>query len=388
MLIDVTHTSHTRARTGIQRVVRSLREALASQVTAVCFDPYERVWRTLEPWEQANLDSLEPSPRRGSHWPVTARLRGTLRRYGALPRSAALREESGPVLVPEIFSARVAAALPALFARTRGPRIALFHDAIALQLPEYTPLSNVTRFPAYLRELLQFDGIAAVSESSRDALTSYWRWLGVARTPPVVGLPLGIDAPAARSVAVPNDDVPTVLCVSTVEARKNHLALLEACENLWSRDIAFRLHLIGLANRETGAAAMERVRQLQAAGRALAYDGPVSDQALEDAYARCAFTVYPSLAEGFGLPVAESLARGRPCACRWDSALGEIARGGGCAGLGSATAPEIAATLERLLSSRSERNALEAAARARTFRTWQDYASGLVQWASTIPRLD
>ena len=69
----------------------------------------------------------------------------------------------GGVLVPEVFSPAVADALPALFAATGGPRVALFHDAIALQYPEFTPRSNVARFPSYLRELLQFDGVAAVS---------------------------------------------------------------------------------------------------------------------------------------------------------------------------------------------------------------------------------
>lgn len=386
MLIDVTHTSHTRARTGVQRVVRSLKEALGAQVTGVCYDPGERVWRALEPWEQRNLDATESSPRRGSHWPLGARLKGRLRRRGVMPPSASIPVQSGPVFVPEIFSKAVARELPRLFAASSGPRVALFHDAIALQMPDFAPPSNVARFPEYLRELLMFDGVAAVSESSRDSLMAYWRWLGVRATPPVAALTLGVDPPPGVVGPPPANELPTVLCVSTVEARKNHLALLEACESLWERGMEFRLHLIGLANRETGAAAMRRVHQLQAAGRPLAYDGPVSDAALEAAYARCLFTVYPSLAEGFGLPVAESLARGRPCACRWDSALGEIARAGGCAGLGAASAPEIADAIARLLGSPSLRATLTAAARGRSFRTWQQYAAELVDWSASLRR--
>lgn len=386
MLIDVTHTSHTRARTGVQRVVRSLREALGSQVTSVCFDPNERTWRALEAWEQANLDSSESAPTRKTHWPLSAQVRGLLRRKGLLPRSAPLAKNSGPVLVPEIFSRKVGNELPRLFEATSGPRVALFHDAIALQLPDYTPPSNVARFPEYMRDLLRFDGVAAVSESSRAALVGYWRWLGANQMPPVIALPLGVDAPLAPYAAPPARELRTVLCVSTIEPRKNHLALLEACEVLWEKGLEFRLHLIGMANRESGQAVLDRIRNLQEAGRPLEYNGPVSDAALDAAYARSTFTVYPSLAEGFGLPIAESLTRGRPCLCRWDSALGEIARGGGCAGLGSASAAEITATLGRILGSSSELNALTKVARSRTFRTWQQYAAELIAWAGTLKR--
>ena len=44
-----------------------------------------------------------------------------------------------------IFSPAVAGALPALFARVGGPRVAIFHDAIALQLPDLTPPKSVAR---------------------------------------------------------------------------------------------------------------------------------------------------------------------------------------------------------------------------------------------------
>jgi len=42
------------------------------------------------------------------------------------------------------------------------------------------------------------------------------------------------------------------------------------------------------------------------------------------------FTVYPSLMEGFGIPILESLWHGKPCVCGGNGALGEVARGGGC----------------------------------------------------------
>lgn len=386
LLLDLTHTSHTRARTGIQRVCRSLRTALEPQVgvTAVCHDPHLGAWRPLRAWEEANLASRDAGRRRGARWPLRARLGGHLARL--LGRRPALPAASG-LVVPEIFSPAVAAALPALQSSVRGPCVALFHDAIALRFPELSPPGTVTRFPAYLQELLAFDGIAAVSDDSRDALRDYWRWLGAAAPPPVETLPLGIeDAPGARPA--PAAEPPVVLSVGTLEARKNHLPLLEACEELWRRGVRFELRLIGLAQPQTGRAALERVRALQAAGRPLRYDGPVSDDALVAAYRDCTFTVYPSLVEGFGLPVLESLQHGRPCVCSARGALGESARGGGCLALDEVDARSLADAIGRLLADPAERTRLAAEAAGRPFRTWSDYARALLTWMRTLPPRD
>jgi glycosyltransferase involved in cell wall biosynthesis len=403
LLLDLTHTSHTQARTGIQRVARQLHAALCAQggETAICFDPWQKTWRALEPWEEKNLSAQAASTSRGASWPWRARLRGTLRRRlgRASPLASCLSPLSSPcLLVPEIFSPGVAAALPALFAQAGGPRAALFHDAIALKLPELTPAKTVARFPAYLRELLAFDGIAAVSEDSRLSLLDYWKWLGVNNPPPVQTIPLGLSLPAPRtpqlstldspsSVALAKEDrLPTILCVGSVEGRKNHLALLDACEQLWARGLSFELHLIGLTHPQTGRAALDKIVALKAAGRPLRYSGPVDDATVTAAYEACQFTVYPSLMEGFGLPVLESLAQGKPCVCSGRGALGEAARSGGCVTLDSVDAGSLATAIKRLLETPSDLAALKDAARARTFKSWSDYAAELTAWLRTLPR--
>lgn len=389
LLLDLTHTSHTRARTGIQRVSRSLHAALGARALAITHDPHAEGWRPLEAWEAANLTATGAAGKRGAQWPLSAKLRGRARRW--LGRSASLNPQlsarnSSGLIVPEVFSAKVAGALPALFAATPGPRVAIFHDAIALKFPELTPAKTVARFPAYLHELLAFDGIAAVSEDSRDALVDYWRWLGVRDTPPVQAIPLAVDVPA--TIEAPGGSVPralpVVLCVGSLEGRKNHLALLDACEQLWSHGARFELRLIGLAHPDTGRAALARVRALQAAGQSLRYDGPVDDREVEAAYATCAFTIFPSFIEGFGLPVLESLAHGKPCICSSRGSLGESARDGGCLALPTMDAASIATAIARLLDKPAELAALTTAARARQPRTWSDYANDLVAWMSAL----
>ncbi len=436
LFIDVSHTCHTRARTGVQRVVRSLLAALGPHAVAVAHDPYLGAWRELKGWERTNLSEPSPGSKRGAQWPLTAKLDGRLRRlFRASRREVKLGTAAGTI-VPEIFSPAVAATLRDL----PRPRVAVFHDAIPLQLPEYTPQKTVARFPAYLRELLEFDGIAAVSEDSREALIEYWRWLGVANPPVVRTIPLGIDIPGADGGRVPRpvgragdsarrlgsssnrgaersprpttplDDRrcgttsetppasapmaadtaswPIVLCVGSIEGRKNHLALFDACEQLWARGREFELHVVGLPRAETAAPALARMRELQSKGRPLRHSGAADDLALDAAYAACQFTVYPSLMEGFGLPVLESLAHGKPCICSQHGALGESARDGGCLMLASVDAASLAEGMDRLLTDPAEHARLTAEARRRTFRTWREYARDLTAWVDELRKSD
>jgi len=378
-LIDLSHTSHTLARTGIQRVARSLRRELANNVEPITWDPHAGRWRTLAQWEQENLQDDTPGRSRGARWPFTAKLQGRVSRW--LPSPPPITADGG-LIVPEVFSPEVAAAFPRL--AVGKPRIALFHDAIALKLPELTPPGTVARFPAYLQELLSFDGIAAVSEDSRDTLLAYWSWLGVRQPPPVECIPLGVDP--CDPLLPPADHAagPTILCVGTIEGRKNHLALLDACETLWSQGHRFTLQLIGMTHAHTGASALRKIHELQAKGRPVRSDGAVSDAALHSAYAECAFTVYPSLMEGFGLPVLESLQRGRPCICSSQGALGESARPGGALMVAEPTSAALADAISSLLQDPPARDQLASVARSRTYRSGSDYTTDLLAWMATL----
>lgn len=388
LLFDASHTSHTSAQTGIQRVCRALFAELDARREAepICYDPHLEGWRALDPRERAVLTDRTggAGKSRGAKWSLGQKLRGASRRW--LGRKPAPPESAG-LICPELFSAKVGARLPELLAGVPGPRTAIFYDAIPLKFPEYTPAGTVARFPAYLRELLVFDGIAAISEDSATSLRDYWRWLGVANAPPVQALPLGIEAalsPIAGEVAVPA--IPRVLCVCTIEGRKNHLALLDACETLWTEGLKFELHLVGMARADTAGAALARLRALQLAGRPLLFPGAVPEAELHAAYRQCSFTVYPSVVEGFGMPVLESLQYGKPCICSGAGALGESAHGGGCVPLASVAASELAAAMRHLLTYPAELSALASAARARVLKRWPDYATEFTAWMRTLKR--
>lgn len=386
ILIDLSHTSHTRARTGVQKVSRSLFLALSGcqdqEVCAVTWDPYSQAWRALLPFESEALSDETTGTHRGARWPMGWKIRGQIARW--TNKSAPSIPPASRLIVPEIFSAEIAAKLPLLSRQIRGPRVALFHDAIALKLPELTPTKTVARFPSYLSELLAFDGIAAVSEDSRNAIVEWWRWLGVPHTPEVTTIPLAVDAPKADPVLGRNTRFPVVLCVGTLEGRKNHLALLDACETLWNQGHRFELRLIGMAHPETGKTALQRVHALQNTGRPLRYDGPADEKTLSAAYHECAFTVYPSRMEGFGLPVLESLSYGKPCICSAQGALGEASRDGGCLALPSVDSASLASAIAWLLANPEQYLRLSFAARERTQKSWATYACDLLAWMDSL----
>ena len=387
LLFDATHTSHSRAQTGIQRVCRSLFAELERRgaASAICFDPYLQGWRSLDSGELARLRDRSGAGghSRSAQWPLHRQVVGHMRRLTG--RQPQLPESTGAIF-PELFSAKIGANVTELGRLVKGPRIALFHDSIGLKYPELTPLGTVARLPAYLRELLQFDGVAAISEDSAACLREFWAWLGVPDAPPVQPIPLGIDPlPATEAGSAPRG-IPRILCVSTIEGRKNHGSLLEAAESLWQTGLKFELELIGLARSDTAAAALAKIRELQTLGRSLIYHGTATEAALQNAYRQCSFTIYPSLSEGFGLPVLESLQHGRPCLCSGRGALGESTRGGGCLELEALDAKGLAAGMRRLLSNPEEIHALEVAARRREFRSWRDYATDLLAWQQDLSR--
>lgn len=111
-----------------------------------------------------------------------------------------------------------------------------------------------------------------------------------------------------------------ILFVGAIQKRKNVAALVRAFERL---EPGWKLVLAG----SVGFGGPEIVDTVQRSARRseIELPGYVSDAALENLYARASVFAFPSLAEGFGIPVLEAMARGVPVLTSNGSALREIA---------------------------------------------------------------
>jgi glycosyltransferase involved in cell wall biosynthesis len=280
------------------------------------------------------------------------------------------------LLVPEIFQDNRVIRLRGVQAWFPGKCYAVFHDAIALRLPEYSAPVRRHNFPEYVRALASFDKVLCVSREVESDLRFYWDSYGVGPAATAV-LRWPTDFGSSRPTPQPNFGARRVLCVATLDRRKNHLTLLDAAEKLWSDGLELELVLIGRTTADWGAAVLQQVKRLVKRGRPLRWLRHVDDQRLYQAYRDCSFTVYPSLREGFGLPILESLWHARPCICGADGAIGEAAHGGGCMTVNCTDVHALAEGMRELLVHEATYRRLFDQARERTFRPWDDYTCEL-----------
>jgi glycosyltransferase involved in cell wall biosynthesis len=232
---------------------------------------------------------------------------------GALPPNARRR------LLAEPLGPRSADVFHGL--NQRLPRLALrraaatFHDLFVMT-GEYSTPEFRARFTAQARDAAERAGILiAVSEFTKTQVVSL---LGVAASKVVV-VPHGIRPLAyPRRAGQPREKV--VLHVGAIQTRKNVARLVEAFETLeagWRLALAgsFGYGADGIRARIENSPARERISVL----------GYVEPDDLAAWYARAAIFAFPSLDEGFGMPVLEAMAGGAPVLTSNRSALPEVA---------------------------------------------------------------
>jgi glycosyltransferase involved in cell wall biosynthesis len=188
-------------------------------------------------------------------------------------------------------------------------------------------------------------------------------------------VPNGVRAPSSPSVAARIDvrsrldlgEGPIVLSASAMRPHKNLSRLLDALA-LIPHERRPLLVLPGYAT--PFEAELRHHAEELGLGEHTRFPGWISSDDLEGLFAAASAFVFPSLYEGFGLPVLEAMARGVPVACSDRGSLGEVA--GDAALLFDPERPEdIAATITALLSNPAEAERLREAGRARAREfTW------------------
>jgi len=365
VIVDVTFSAISDHNTGIQRVVRSASRwwALDPAVTLVAADGGPSMHRTLTA-DEAHRVSRWNEPIDG----VSSRAEPT---DLVIPWHAV-------VLIPEVPAIERIASLSEL-ARHSGNNVAIVaHDAIPITGREYVPAAETERFARYLELVTGATVVTAVSES---AATEF---KGIRESSLAHGsasfdvgfrrLPMELPVLARGRVKT---RVPVVLVVGSREPRKNQDAVLYAAERLWREGLEFELILVGAWGWSTGAF-RSWLRRVRAAGRPVSAPHSLDDDDLWRAYDVAWFTVFPSLQEGFGLPIVESLAHGVPVITSDYGSMAEIAAGGGCLTIDPREDEQLVIAMRSLLIEPELRSRLAREIAARPRDSWEQYATDVM----------
>jgi glycosyltransferase involved in cell wall biosynthesis len=214
----------------------------------------------------------------------------------------------------------------------------LIYDMIPIKVPHLSESVAVVEFERALGSLVEVaEGFACISKSTENDFRSYLAGSGHRPRVETRALALG-PGPLLRyrnedKLQAPDD--PRLepggfaLFVSTIEVRKNHAF----AHQLWRRMVekhGSRVPPLVFAGRRGWGVGnlLELIETDPVIGdRAIIHLDGVSDPTLAWLYANCAFTIFPSHYEGWGMPITESLAFGKACIAADNSSLREASQG-------------------------------------------------------------
>ena len=218
------------------------------------------------------------------------------------------------------------------WAKGRGlPACFILYDLIPIYYRKYCSENVANNFPFYLRRLLHSEYVISISRSSLADLYKYSEETKLtAPAAEAIWLPAQFGQTARLAPRHPDSDIEIgILCVSTLEPRKNHMRLVEAFELLVGANPGQRFKLTLVGNRYAGGdAIVDSLRAASDRGLPIEWRGVMSEADLAEQYRQAHFTVYPSIVEGFGLPILESLWFGKPIICANSGNMAELARDG------------------------------------------------------------
>ena len=260
------------------------------------------------------------------------------------------------------------------------PQVTTIHDLIYKRLPE-THAGVLARGLSMLVPMSarRSRRVIAVSEATKEDVV---RFLGVpASRVDVVyeGPGMAVSEPAAAGdvrARLGLDGAPLVLTVSAKRPHKNLERLIDAFATI-AAEPAPVLVLPGYPTPfEDGLRARAHERGV---GDRVRFEGWLDDDVLDGLYRSASCFVFPSLAEGFGLPVLEAMLRGAPVACSNAGSLPEVA-GQAARYFDPTDTHAIAAAIADLLVDPDLRRQLSAAGREQAARfTWQACAAGTLE---------
>jgi glycosyltransferase involved in cell wall biosynthesis len=360
---------------GLETYVRELTPELARQapdarVTVVC-NPRGRALLAAEPW--ASEVELAVPPLVG---------RPGLKAISELTVLGAIASRRFDVLLNVALTAPL---------RTRAANVVLLADVTWIVVPDLG--DGATRTVRLWKTVVppvarRADRVIALTQSGADDVVEH---LGVRRDRvDVIGLGYGS---RARAAPTPTAELrarlglgpgPVVLNVAAKKAHKNLVVLVEALARVRARHPDVQLVLPGAPTPYED----ELRRRAEALGiaDAVALPGFVDDADLEGLYALAACFAFPSINEGFGLPLLEAMARGVPVVTSTTSAMPEVA-GDAALLVDPHDVGGLAEAIARVLADAGLRDRLVAAGRERLSAfTWEGCAAATLETLARAQR--
>jgi glycosyltransferase involved in cell wall biosynthesis len=234
-------------------------------------------------------------------------------------------------------------------------RVITVYDLVWLLCPETMQLHNRIVFKVFAQwAIRQADRVISISESTRQALVKALRTL----PDKIEVVPLAASAgfaprdriQSSRFIAEKYGVSPDYICtVGSVEPRKNLATLIAAIKILHDKgQLRHQLLIVGALGWKNSNiyAAVERCGLSE---REVKFLGRVADEDLQMLYSGATLFVFPSLYEGFGLPLVEAMASGVPIVASNTSSVPEVVQDAGI--LVSPTRPEeFAESISRVTS--------------------------------------
>lgn len=207
------------------------------------------------------------------------------------------------------------------------------HDLVPLLHPWLTTGTQCQDYAAWLDETFDLPETTFICNSDYTKRELLRYAANVGHPVRAVTVPLAHEFPACDGRLRSRYDFlrksPFILSVGTLEIRKNHVLLVDIWEHLY-KALGDRTSSLVLAGRPgwLNEALNRRLMETDGCHGKIVHIIDATDEELTWLYSNCRFTVFPSLFEGWGLPVGESLWFGKPCICFDNSSLPEVGGGG------------------------------------------------------------
>lgn len=316
ILVDVSEIVKRDAKTGIQRVVRSvLVEWLKNPPAGYRVEPIYALAEEDEQYRYAREFTQEFS-------------NNPIRRD--IHVDEVVEFSQGDVFIGlDLAGATVVTRYQSFYQTLKNFGVKVYfvlYDLLPIFFSEFFPEGENDRFEDWLKGIVEADGVIAISKAVADEFVEWKNENGLHDKKCLVDyFHLGADIEnSAASEGVPEEatmvlnklkDTTSFLMVGTVEPRKGHAQVLKAFEYLWEAGESVNLVIVG----KRGWLVDEFLKELDnhpMLNKKLFWLAGISDEYLDEVYQACHCLIAASYGEGFGLPLIEAAQRQMPIIAR------------------------------------------------------------------------